>query len=115
MGFDTCQECPPKVANTVLTVVGGMFVLIMIVAFIIYSIKSSAEESSTSSMMFKTLAAYGQVVGIAALFPYKWPQEILKLFELLDMLTSVSDRLLNTDCALETRRGKGRLLFRCCS
>lgn len=84
-----------------------MFVLIMIVAFIIYSIKSSAEESSTSSMMFKTLAAYGQVVGIAALFPYKWPQEILKLFELLDMLTSVSDRLLNTDCALETRRGKG--------
>ena len=58
-------------------------------------------------MMFKSLAAYGQVIGIASLFPYKWPQEIVKLFEVMDMLTSVSDRILNTDCALEDRRGGG--------
>ena len=71
LSFDTCQLCPPKVANTALTVLGMTFTLIMIVSFIIYSIKSSADESSTSSMMFKSLAAYGQVVGIASLFPYK--------------------------------------------
>ena len=57
--------------------------------------------------MFKTLAAYGQVVGIASLFPYKWPRDVLDLFEAMDTVTSVSDRILNTDCALESRRGQG--------
>lgn len=107
MTFDTCQVCPPKQANTALTVVGILVVLCMMVGFIIYSIKSSADESSTSSMMFKTLAAYGQVVGLASLFPYKWPKEIIKLFELLDMMTSVSDRILNTDCALASKKDNG--------
>jgi hypothetical protein len=107
MTFDTCQVCPPKQANMALTVVGILVVLCMMVGFIIYSIKSSADESSTSSMMFKTLAAYGQVVGIASLFPYKWPKEIIKLFELLDMMTSVSDRILNTDCALASKKDSG--------
>jgi hypothetical protein len=105
--FDGCMECPPKVANMVLTVFGVMAVICILSGFIVYSIRSSADESSKSSMMFKTLAAYGQVVGIASLFPYKWPREILDLFEAMDTVTSVSDRILNTDCALETRRGQG--------
>ena len=105
--FDTCQKCPPKVANMALTVGGGLFVVAILVCFIIYSIKSSKDESSMSSMMFKTLASYGQVIGIASLFPYKWPPEILRFFEFMDAITSVSDRILNTDCALEERRGQG--------
>ncbi len=105
--FDGCMKCPPKVANTVLTVFGVVAVICILSGFIVYSIQSSADESSKSSMMFKTLAAYGQVVGIASLFPYKWPREILDLFEVLDTVTSVSDRILNTDCALESRRGQG--------
>ena len=52
-------------------------------------------------MMFKTLAAYGQVVGIASLFPYKWPSSVLYLFDVMETMTSVSDRILNTDCAME--------------
>ena len=105
--FDGCKQCPPKVGNMVLTVVGVLTVVIVLIGFIIFSITSSADEGSTSSMMFKTLAAYGQVVGIASLFPYKWPQEILELFKFMDTITSVSDRILNTDCALEARRGQG--------
>ncbi len=105
--FDGCAVCPPKVANFVLTVFGVLTVILILSGFIVYSIQSSADESSTSSMMFKTLAAYGQVVGIASLFPYKWPREVLDLFELMDTVTSVSDRILNTDCALESRRGRG--------
>ena len=101
------MKCPPKVANMVLTVFGVLTVICILCGFIVYSIKSSADESSVSSMMFKTLAAYGQVVGIASLFPYKWPREVLDLFEAMDTVTSVSDRILNTDCALESRRGQG--------
>jgi hypothetical protein len=105
--FDSCQECPPKTANMALTIGGGLFVILILTSFIVYSIKSSSNERSMSSMMFKTLAAYGQVIGIASLFPYKWPPEILRLFEFMDAITSVSDRILNTDCALEDRRGQG--------
>ena len=109
--FDSCSKCPPKAANMALTIVGSVFVVGVLVTFIIYSIKSSADERSISSMMFKTLAAYGQVIGIASLFPYKWPPEILRFFEFMDAITSVSDRILNTDCALEDRRGKGLALI----
>ena len=109
--FDSCSKCPPKAANMALTIVGSVFVVVVLVTFIIYSIKSSADERSISSMMFKTLAAYGQVIGIASLFPYKWPPEILQFFEFMDAITSVSDRILNTDCALEDRRGKGLALI----
>ena len=62
--FDSCQECPPRVANMALTIGGGLFVIGILTSFIIYSIKSSSDERSVSSMMFKTLAAYGQVIGI---------------------------------------------------
>ena len=105
-GFDKCNKCPPKKSNLILTGVGVGCVLIVMVSFIIFSIKSSGDADSISSMMFKTLAAYGQVVGIASLFPYKWPILILKLFETMDMVTSVSDRILNTDCSLEDRQNQ---------
>ena len=105
--FDSCSKCPEKATNTALTIIGSLFVVGIMISFIVYSIQSSADEASISSMMFKTLAAYGQVIGIASLFPYKWPPEILRYFEFMDTITSISDRVLNTDCTLEDRRGKG--------
>ena len=100
--FDSCQECPPSESNKALMAVGICMVIVMLVLFIIFTVKSADDEKSTSSMMFKTLAAYGQVVGIASLFPYKWPASVLYLFDVMESLTSVSDRILNTDCAMET-------------
>ncbi len=47
-------------------------VILMLVVFVIFTVRTGNEEETTASMMFKTLAAYGQVVGIASLFPYKW-------------------------------------------
>ena len=51
---------------------GIIMVIFVLLMFIVFTVKSADDEKSTSSMMFKTLAAYGQVVGIASLFPYKW-------------------------------------------
>jgi|TARA_B110000091_G_scaffold141812_1_gene151447 hypothetical protein len=51
---------------------GIIMVILVLLLFIVFTVKSADDKKSTSSMMFKTLAAYGQVVGIASLFPYKW-------------------------------------------
>ena len=51
---------------------GIIMVIVVLLLFIVFTVKSADDKKSTSSMMFKTLAAYGQVVGIASLFPYKW-------------------------------------------
>jgi hypothetical protein len=80
---------------------GILAVTVMLVMFIIFTVRTAADAESNSSMMFKTLAAYGQVVGVASLFPYRWPPIIVTLFNFLETITSVSDRILNTDCAME--------------
>ena len=99
--FDSCSICPPKASNKLLMVFGLMLVVLVLIFFIIFTVRSASDERSNASMMFKTLAAYGQVVGIASLFPYRWPPIVLKLFDMLEAMTSVSDRILNTDCAME--------------
>lgn len=98
--FDSCMLCPPQESNTALMGLGIVAVILMLVVFVIFTVRTGNEEETTASMMFKTLAAYGQVVGIASLFPYRWPKSVLTLFDMLEMMTSVSDRFLNTDCAL---------------
>ena len=70
--FDSCSVCPPSNANKALMAFGIIMVILVLLLFIVFTVKSADDKKSTSSMMFKTLAAYGQVVGIASLFPYKW-------------------------------------------
>ena len=99
--FDSCMKCPPAESNVALMGVGICAVLSVLVLFVIFTVRTGNEEETSASMMFKTMAAYGQVVGIASLFPYRWPKSVLVLFDTLEMMTSVSDRFLNTDCALD--------------
>ena len=109
--FDSCMPCPPKESNTALMALGILAVIGMLVMFIIFTVRTAADAESTSSMMFKTLAAYGQVVGVASLFPYRWPPSIVTLFNFLETITSVSDRILNTDCAMEAPGRKVPLTY----
>ena len=99
--FDSCMMCPPSESNVVLMGLGIFSVIMVLILFVVFTVRTGNEEESSASMMFKTLAAYGQVVGIASLFPYRWPKSVLVLFDTLEMMTSVSDRFLNTDCTLE--------------
>jgi hypothetical protein len=99
--FDSCMKCPPAESNVALMGVGICAVLSVLVLFVIFTVRTGNEEETSASMMFKTMAAYGQVVGIASLFPYRWPKSVLVLFDTLEMMTSVSDRFFYTDCALD--------------
>lgn len=105
--FDSCSECPPSETNLMLMVFGFLLIIAVLVIFIVFTVKTAANGTSTSSMMFKTAAAYGQVVGIASLFPYRWPSSVLALFDFLESITSVSDRILNTDCAMKNEEANG--------
>jgi hypothetical protein len=99
--FDSCNVCPEQTSNKLLMGFGLLCVIVVLIFFIVFTVRTATDERSNASMMFKTLAAYGQVVGIASLFPYRWPKSVLYLFDVLESLTSVSDRILNTDCAME--------------
>lgn len=99
--FDSCSLCPDATSNKFLMAFGLLMVVLILIFFIVFTVHSATDARSTASMMFKTMAAYGQVVGIASLFPYKWPPSVLYLFDVLESVTSVSDRILNTDCAME--------------
>ena len=99
--FDSCNVCPEQTSNKLLMAFGLLCVIVVLIFFIVFTVRTATDERSNASMMFKTLAAYGQVVGIASLFPYRWPKSVLYLFDVLESLTSVSDRILNTDCAME--------------
>ena len=75
-GLDRCRPCPERTYNVLLSVIGILIVLIVLVIFIFQTMKSAADDRSTSSMLLKTAAAYAQVLSIARSFPYEWPNVI---------------------------------------
>eukprot|EP00949_MAST-11_sp_MAST-11-sp1_P002340 g2340.t1 len=99
-GLDRCRICPEGSTNILLSVLGITIVLVVLILFISQTMRSAADDRSSTSMLLKTAAAYAQVLSIASSFPYQWPRLIVWMFEIMETVTSVSDGLLNSDCTI---------------
>ena len=97
-----CSKCLDKDRNSAL-LSGLMLILVLILIGITYSnIKGAYKEESITSIYFKILMNYVQIVSLTISFDLSWPNFVRKMFEVQGKASGGSEQILSVDCFLES-------------
>ena len=96
-----CRQCLDRAKNTGL--IAGLAVAVCLVLVIITAsnINGAFKEQSITSIYFKILLNYIQVVSLTISFNLSWPYLVKKMFEVQGQTAGSSDQLLSVDCFLQ--------------
>ena len=96
-----CSKCLDQKKNTGL-IIGLCFVAISVLIVITSSnINGAFKEQSITSIYFKILLNYIQVVALTISFNLSWPYLVRKMFEVQGKTAGSSDQFLSVDCFLQ--------------
>ena len=99
-----CEACPEASANYVL-IVGGAFLLVIIVIGIgAVRINANGKQALSESLM-KIVLNYLQVASLFLMFPLEWPPAMLSLFSFQGAFSTLGKHLINPDCVAEQTQG----------
>ena len=100
-GENKCAECGDETNNIVfvcLVSTGGAVVIFILTAS---TISAAYKEQSITSVYFKIMTNYTQIVALTISFDLDWPDMVLKLFDGQKQAVGASDRLFSIDCLLK--------------
>ena len=97
-----CTKCLDKDRNSAL-LSGLMIVLVLVlVGITVSNIKGAYKEESITSIYFKILMNYVQIVGLTISFDLSWPDFVQKMFQVQGRASGGSEQILSVDCFLES-------------
>ena len=100
-GENKCAECGDEKSNiifvTFVTAAGAAVVLLLTAT----TISGAYKEQSITSVYFKILTNYTQIVALTISFELDWPDLVKKLFEGQKQAVGATDRLFSIDCLLK--------------
>ena len=108
-GTNRCALCPPNQSDNWLLIMGGGFVMFIVLAVISGDAVNQAGKQTLSASIQKILLNYLQVVTLFSAFPLRWPKELEFLFEVQGAISTVGEHLLNPDCL--TTSASGAVLY----
>ena len=77
---------------------GVLCIFIVFGAFIYSSMKTKIDNPTNTSIIMKIAAAHLQIIAIAAGLPFQWPATTIVLFRAFDVVSSVSEDVVNLEC-----------------
>jgi hypothetical protein len=101
-GQDHCAQCGDQTTNIVvisfIMITGGLAIFVLTAS----TINSAYKEQSITSVYFKILTNYTQIVALTISFNLEWPTLVKKMFEVQKQAVGASDRLFSIDCLLKS-------------
>ena len=101
-GENKCSKCGDDQSNIIfislVTAAGAAFIFILTAS----NITAAYKEQSITSVYFKILTNYAQIVALTISFELDWPDLVKKLFEGQKQVVGATDRLFSIDCLLKT-------------
>jgi len=98
-GTDHCAKCLATGGGAqALAALGVSCIFIVFGAFIYSSMKTKIDNPTNTSIIMKIAAAHLQIIAIAAGLPFQWPATTIVLFRAFDVVSSVSEDVVNLEC-----------------
>ena len=98
-GTDQCATCLAKGNEAkLLAALGVLCIFIVFGAFIYNSMTTTMKDPTNTSITMKIAAAHLQIIAIAAGLPFRWPATTIVLFRAFDVVSSVSEDVVNLEC-----------------
>ena len=98
-GADHCATClATGVEAKLLAAFGILCIFVVFGAFIYSSMTTTIEDPTNTSITMKIAAAHLQILAIAAGMPFRWPATTVTLFRMFDVVSSVSEDVVNLEC-----------------
>ena len=98
-GTDHCATCLTTGDGAkLLAALGVLCIFIVFGAFIYSSMKTKIDNPTNTSIIMKIAAAHLQIIAIAAGLPFQWPATTIVLFRAFDVVSSVSEDVVNLEC-----------------
>lgn len=99
-GENECTKCMDEDKNIgMLTGILALFIIVLI-GLTASSINGAYKEQSVTSIYFKILMNYFQIVALTISFNLEWPALVREMFTVQGKATGASDQLFSVDCYL---------------
>ena len=98
-GADLCKPCLVSGSDAiVLALLGMMAVFLAFGAFIYNSMNTTLDDPTNTTITMKIATSHLQVLAIASAMPFRWPQVTKNMFRAFDVVSSVSEDVINLEC-----------------
>ncbi|CDW87526.1 UNKNOWN [Stylonychia lemnae] len=98
-----CSKCPDPIQN----VIRLFFIMIGLSALVVFTVRSTLqgakEKNNVTSIFMKILLNHIQLILLTASFDFKWPDEVLELFDTAKPVAAISTQIISFDCFLDQR------------
>lgn len=97
-GDGGCSRCASR-SVVWLAVFGGLIVGLVVLGYLVFStLQARGKPNKQHVALNKILLTHMQQLGIAAAFPFAWPEALRSLYSIVDAGSSVSTTLVSVDC-----------------
>ncbi len=93
-----CIACPSPSTSWLRLSAGLVAVIVVIAGLTASTVRSKGAPSKLYVALMKIAVNHMQQLGIAASFPFKWPQQLQSMFSVFEATSSVGEALIRADC-----------------
>jgi hypothetical protein len=98
-GRDKCAPCFATGVGAQALAFLGISLIFIVFAILIYSsMATTLEDPTNTSIILKIAASHMQIIAIASGLPFKWSAVTVTLFRSFDVISSVSEDVVNLEC-----------------
>lgn len=96
-----CTACMDEEKNTGLLIGLILIAIIILVSITVSTLNGAYKEETITSIYFKIIMNYFQLVGLTISFDLGWPWFVRKMFQMQGRATGGSEQLISVDCFLQ--------------